>query len=175
MLEQNGPVANLSLTIDFSNARIDQPVDDTAFKFEIPEGAKCYQDSLVTEVPPATIAPHSDPAALKLTKLWTAGDLKDPGNVLVIDGADGQPHIYVFDGWRSVAELDGNGQVLAETRARYSQRRRSVFLAHHDRCTGPALLRRFCQRAAAVPCVRSELEKDAKFPQARGWCDRRHR
>ncbi len=113
MLEQNGPVANLSLTIDLSNARIDQPVDETAFKFEIPDGAS-VSASLVTEVPAAKIAPHSDPAALKLTKLWSAADVKDPGNVLVIDGADGQPHIYVFDGWRSVAELDGNGQVLAK-------------------------------------------------------------
>ena len=113
MLEQNGPVKNLMLTIDFNNARFDQPIDDTAFKFEVPEGA-AVKDSLVVDVPPATIAPHSDPASLKLTKLWTAGDLKDPGNVVVIDGADGQPHIYVFEGWRSVAELDGEGKLIAK-------------------------------------------------------------
>ncbi|HEY2883127.1 MAG TPA: DUF2092 domain-containing protein [Pirellulales bacterium] len=111
MLEQNGPVKNLSLTIELHQARFDQPIDETAFKFEVPEGAK-VSDSLATDVPPATIAPQSDPSSLKLTKLWTAADLNNPGNVLVVDGAAGQPRIFVFDGWRSVAELDGEGKVL---------------------------------------------------------------
>jgi hypothetical protein len=104
------------------------------------------------KIPLAEIAARSDPAKIKLTKLWTvavasaagadestaedaadevdddadadgnAGDgdeaatsprLTEPGNLLVID-QNGSPLILVNDGWRSVAEIDAQGAVLAK-------------------------------------------------------------
>ncbi len=107
-----GQEKTTSLVVNCNNAQINQPIDDVAFKFEVPEGAK-VSGQLVEELKPAEIAPHSDPAALKLTKLWTAADLKDPGNVLVVEGKDKSPRVLVFDGARVVAEVDQDGKTVA--------------------------------------------------------------
>ncbi len=101
-----------SLVVNCNKAQIDQPVEEIAFKFEVPEGAK-VSTQLVEELKPAEIAPHSEPNAFKLTKLWTAGDLKDPGNVLVVEEKDKSPRIFVFDGARVVAEVDQEGKTVA--------------------------------------------------------------
>jgi len=111
-LEQDGPVKNVSLSIDFNNAQINHPVPDVAFKFEVPEGAK-IASSLIPEVPAASIAPATEPTAFKLTKLWNASDMKDPGNILIVDGPEGEPRVFVFDGWRTVSEIDHEGKVAA--------------------------------------------------------------
>jgi outer membrane lipoprotein-sorting protein len=104
------PVTNVTTTIDFHNAGFQAPGGD-AFKFAVPENAKLVKQ-LVEEVPPAPPAPASDPKNFKLTKLWNA-DLKNPGNVLVYNGADGQPRILAFDGWRTVVEIDKDGKTVA--------------------------------------------------------------
>jgi outer membrane lipoprotein-sorting protein len=113
-LEQDGgsPVKNVALSIDFYNAQINHPVPDVAFKFEIPADAK-VANSLIPEVPPANIAPATEPTAFTLTKLWSAGEVKDPGNILVVDGPGGETRILVFDGWRTVSEIDHEGKVVA--------------------------------------------------------------
>ena len=112
-LEQDGgPVKNVALSIDFYNAQINHPVPDVAFKFEVPVDAK-VATSLIPEVPPANIAAATEPTAFKFTKLWSAGEVKDPGNILVVDGAGGEPRIFVFDGWRTVSEIDREGKIVA--------------------------------------------------------------
>ncbi|HTU26584.1 MAG TPA: redoxin domain-containing protein, partial [Pirellulales bacterium] len=65
------------------------------------------------EMPRAKIAECSEPEKLKLEKLWTTEDIKNPGNVVVYANADGQQRIAVFDGWRTIAELDGEGKTIA--------------------------------------------------------------
>jgi len=112
-LEQDGgsPVKNVAISIDFYNAQINHPVPDVAFKFEVPADAK-VATSLIPEVPPANVAAATEPTAFRLTKLWSAGEVKDPGNVLVVDGPGGEPRILVFDGWRTVSEIDHEGKVL---------------------------------------------------------------
>jgi thiol-disulfide isomerase/thioredoxin len=68
------------------------------------------------QVAAATIADRSEPASLKMSSLWTCGELKLPGNVLAIaDAADaaGKGRVFVLEGWQTVVELDADGKVLA--------------------------------------------------------------
>jgi thiol-disulfide isomerase/thioredoxin/outer membrane lipoprotein-sorting protein len=65
-------------------------------------------------LPNATLAPASEPATVKLTKLWTCETLQQPGNLLVVAGEEGKsPQILVNDGWDSVVELGTDGKVVA--------------------------------------------------------------
>jgi outer membrane lipoprotein-sorting protein len=105
------PVNNVTTSIDFTNASFKAPAGD-AFKFAVPDNAKLVKQ-LVEEVQPTAPAAASEPKNFKLTKLWTAADIKDPGNILVFDGPDGQPRILAFDGWRTIAELDKEGKTVA--------------------------------------------------------------
>ncbi len=67
----------------------------------------------VVELPEAVIRQRSQPKSLKLAELWTCRELKSPGNVLVVE-QPGQPaRIYVTEGWRTMAELDAEGKVIA--------------------------------------------------------------
>src|SRR5262249_51242501 len=40
-------------------------------------------------------------------------DIKEPGNILVLENPAGDPTILAFDGWRAIAELDKTGKVVA--------------------------------------------------------------
>ena len=59
-------------------------------------------ESATQELPDAEIAPRSEPQTVKLTKLWTAKAVKEPGNVLVTRDGDAPAKIYALDGWRQV-------------------------------------------------------------------------
>jgi len=77
-----------------------------------------YEDQLraepsTQELPKGVIAPPSEPVTLKRTKLWSCDKLKQPGNLIVVEGKAGAPEILVCDGWGSVARLDAKGQVIA--------------------------------------------------------------
>jgi Predicted periplasmic protein (DUF2092) len=105
----DGPVSNVASTIEFQDADFKPPMGKEAFTFEIPKDAKTV-DRL--EVQSANIAAASEPTSLKLTKLWTAADVKNPGNILVLD--DGlETRILAIDGWRTVVELDRDGKTIA--------------------------------------------------------------
>ncbi len=65
------------------------------------------------ELPRAKIAPRSEPDKLKIEKLWTTDDIKNPGNLVVFTDEQGEQRIAVFDGWRAVVELDVAGKTLA--------------------------------------------------------------
>src|SRR5262249_17055690 len=105
------PVANVTTTIDFTNANFKAPGGE-AFKFAVPENAKLVKQ-LVEEVQTSPPAPASEPKTFKLTKLWSAADLKDPGNLFVFEGPDNQPRILAFDGWKTIVELDKDGKTIA--------------------------------------------------------------
>lgn len=64
-----------------------------------------------TEVPKAPVAATSQPTRLKLNRLWTNTDLKQPGNILVLPVAEGHARLLVVDGWRTVTELSEEGKV----------------------------------------------------------------
>lgn len=64
------------------------------------------------ELPPAQIAEASPPKSLKLKPLWKSTDVKSPGNLLVVPGADGMPRILVINEWRTVAELSRTGKLV---------------------------------------------------------------
>jgi thiol-disulfide isomerase/thioredoxin len=73
-------------------------------------------DGQSVEIPRATIAPRSDPLHHRLEKLWTAADLKLPGNMLIIEpdsSGGGTPKILAFDGWSTIVELQRDGTVAA--------------------------------------------------------------
>jgi hypothetical protein len=110
-LDQEGAVTDVALSIELSNAQVDKPVPAAAFKFEIPQDAKIV-DSLVEAINPAAILPATEPTSFKLSKLWDAEGLKDPGNILVVDN-NGTPRIFAIEGWRTVVELNDKGKVVA--------------------------------------------------------------
>jgi len=61
----------------------------------------------------AQAAPKSEPAHHRLTKLWTAADMVDPGNIVVIPGENGSSKILAIDSWQAVVELDDQGRITA--------------------------------------------------------------
>lgn len=87
-----------------AQARYDRQLTEYHRKIsEVPE------ESTGDGTPQAEIAPRDEPQHIKLTKLWTCGDLTEPGNIRIISDADGPPKILVHDGWRHVVELDIEG------------------------------------------------------------------
>ena len=70
-------------------------------------------DGEVVDIPKAKIEPRSEPAKHRLTKLWTAADVKLPGNVFVVPAADeSRPgKLFVVEGWTGVVELQWDGTV----------------------------------------------------------------
>ena len=70
-------------------------------------------DGEVADVPKAKIEPRRATRRLRLTKLWTAEDVKMPGNIFVIDGGDSSEpaRLLVVDSWNSVVELQFDGKV----------------------------------------------------------------
>jgi cytochrome c biogenesis protein CcmG/thiol:disulfide interchange protein DsbE len=73
-------------------------------------------DGQVSEIPKAEIKPKSEPARHRLTKLWTAAEVKMPGNVFVVEAASGsgaRPKLLVVDSWNSVVEVGWDGAVAA--------------------------------------------------------------
>lgn len=69
-------------------------------------------DSVTQEIPDAEIAPRSEPQTVKLTKVWSATEVKEPGNLVVAQDGDAVPKIYALDGWRQVVELDAKGEIV---------------------------------------------------------------
>ncbi len=59
----------------------------------------------------AQAAEAAAPEAHKLTKLWTAEDVRDPGNILIVPGEGGQPTVLAMEGWQAVVEVDAAGKV----------------------------------------------------------------
>ena len=79
----------------------------------IKEGVFVAPSALEADLPPATIAPRSEPKHLKLSALWQSRDVKSPGNMLVLADPNQSPRLLVLDGGRSVAELDASGKPAA--------------------------------------------------------------
>jgi hypothetical protein len=67
----------------------------------------------VIELPEAVIRRRSEPKKLKLKELWTCRELRSPGNVLVVEENGSPGRILVCEGWRTIAELDADGKVVA--------------------------------------------------------------
>jgi thiol-disulfide isomerase/thioredoxin len=65
------------------------------------------------EIPRAEIAQRSEPKTFKLARLWDCTELTAPGNVLVVQSADGPPRLLVVDAGRSVAEVGLDGKLIA--------------------------------------------------------------
>ena len=68
----------------------------------------------VVELPEAVIRSRSEPKKLQLAPLWTCSELKSPGNILLVEEPDAKPRILVFEGWRTIAEVDAAGKVIAQ-------------------------------------------------------------
>ncbi len=63
--------------------------------------------------PPVAIAKPSQPKSLKTSRLWNCGELKSPGNILVLESGDKPTKILVHDGWTAIAELGPDGKLSA--------------------------------------------------------------
>jgi len=77
------------------------------------EKVAVISDTTQVEVPQSVIAARSEPTSLKLEKLWSSTDIKQPGNVLVISTETGPSKVLVFDGWRTIVELGSQGETIA--------------------------------------------------------------
>ena len=69
------------------------------------------EPSQVVELPEAVIRRRTEPKQLKLQQLWTCSELKSPGNLLVVESEGQPPRIFVFEGWRTIAEVDAQGKI----------------------------------------------------------------
>ncbi len=94
----------------------------------IKEGVFLAPAALEQDVPPAAIAPRSEPKHLRLASLWQSHDLKSPGNMLVVAEPNQPPRLVVLDGGRSVAELDAAGKPAAFHPLDIPERQVAVFL-----------------------------------------------
>jgi thiol-disulfide isomerase/thioredoxin len=61
----------------------------------------------------AEILPRSEPASLRLTPLWNCTELAQPGNILVVERAEGPPRILVLEQASSIAEIAPAGNVVS--------------------------------------------------------------
>jgi outer membrane lipoprotein-sorting protein len=80
-----------------------------AYQRAIEHGGPIEQDPATSKV-----APASDPKALQMKQLWTNTQLSAPGNILAIDDASGKSRFLIFDGWRSVIELNAEGALVSK-------------------------------------------------------------
>lgn len=62
----------------------------------------------IQEIPTVEIAERSEPAKIRIEKLWTAEGIEKPGNVLVAGD-----HVYALDGVRTVVQFDAAGKEVA--------------------------------------------------------------
>ncbi len=78
-----------------------------AYQRAIENGGPIVQD-------PGTlsVAPASDAQALQMKQLWTNTELSAPGNILAIEDASGSTRFLVYDGWRSVIEVNAKGSIV---------------------------------------------------------------
>lgn len=72
-----------------------------------------------SEAPAATpppskveIAAHTEPEHLKLTKVWSSDKVGRPGNIVATTNAAGEARILVLDAARSIAEFNGQGELI---------------------------------------------------------------
>ena len=89
---------------------------------------------------------RSEPKQLKLQPLWTCTELKSPGNVLLVDESGQPPRILVFEGWRTIAEVDAAGQGRRPPCARLPEQAAVALCPHGGRQGRPAILRRQLRR-----------------------------
>ena len=104
-----------------------------------------------------TIAPRSNPLHHRLEKLWTATDLKLPGNILIVEpdsSGGGTPKIFAFDGWTTIVELQPDGTVAARHELELPQDAVVALIAYRRRSTRKTILRRLPLGTAAIPRVR---------------------
>ena len=64
-------------------------------------------------IPRAQVKPRTEPAHLKMTKLWSCDQLKHPGNITVVPTKSGPPKLLVVDNLKSVVELKTDGTIAA--------------------------------------------------------------
>jgi hypothetical protein len=64
-------------------------------------------------IPRVQLSPRTEPANLKMTRLWSCDQLKHPGNITVVPAAGGSQRILVIDGATSVVELKADGTIAA--------------------------------------------------------------
>ncbi|HEX3657672.1 MAG TPA: redoxin domain-containing protein [Pirellulales bacterium] len=88
--------------------RYDERLRDYEAQFQQPAPSQ----SAGGDMPRANLAPPSSPTHLKLTSMWRYEGLKDPGNVLVVPGRDGNARILVVDGWNRIGELSADGKLI---------------------------------------------------------------
>jgi thiol-disulfide isomerase/thioredoxin len=64
--------------------------------------------------PEVKTAPKSQPRAVKLTPSWTSTDAVQPGNMLVIAGAEGPAKLFAIDAFHAVLEINpADGKLVA--------------------------------------------------------------
>ena len=74
--------------------------------------------AVIVDIPRAQVAKASQPVQFQLAPLWTAADVKEPGNLLVPSQSSAEQkgtndQIFVIDQIHDVVELDATGKIVA--------------------------------------------------------------
>lgn len=122
---QAGPLENMDVLIAKVVERLRQGEDVYRSAFGQFENERASFEMMVEQcvaddvyclrpmIPRAQVSPRTEPANLKMTKLWSCDQLKSPGNITILSSENGPPRILVIDEGMSVVELKTDGSVAA--------------------------------------------------------------
>ena len=122
---QAGPLENMDALLTMVIQRLQQGEDVYRSAFQQFEDERASFELMIDQsiaddiycprpvIPRAQLRPRTEPANLKMTKLWSCDQLKHPGNFTVVPSDSGSPRILVVDDLTSVAELNTDGTVNA--------------------------------------------------------------
>lgn len=95
---------------DVAGAILDQfRQEETRYELALQRGEP---EQSADEADAAPLASRSMPQVLQLRPLWQNQDLTATGNVLAIRGRDQADRFLIHEGWRTIAELGGQGSLL---------------------------------------------------------------
>ncbi len=95
-------------------ASVKQQAEDRVAEYE--RRIQTRDENKVEALPDAKIAPRDEPRSVKLTRRWVNKELKNPGNLLVVEDPRDRkapPRLMAADGAHTVVELDGQGKIVA--------------------------------------------------------------
>ncbi len=83
--------------------------EQATYERALQRGEPDLPTSLTSHAPAAT----SLPKLLQLRPLWKNGELKATGNILALEDSPGGTRFLVYEGWRTITEIGGQGNLIA--------------------------------------------------------------
>jgi hypothetical protein len=64
------------------------------------------------ELAEAVIRRRTEPTKFTIRPLWTCNEVAKPGNIVIAESLEQPPRVFVLEGWRTIAEIGAQGQVI---------------------------------------------------------------